>query len=50
MRFHELGQLTNQQIATLVGVAPLNYDSGQMKGKRWVFGDRAPVFLYLLDF
>lgn len=39
----ELGNLTHKQIATLVGVAPLNYDSGQMKGKRRVFGGRAPV-------
>jgi transposase len=39
----ELGSLTNKQIATLVGVAPLNYDSGQMKGKRRVFGGRASV-------
>lgn len=39
----ELGQLSHKQIATLVGVAPLNYDSGQMKGKRRVFGGRAPV-------
>ncbi|KAM3090150.1 IS110 family transposase [Phormidesmis sp. 146-12] len=39
----ELGQLTHKQIATLVGVAPLNYDSGQMKGKRRIFGGRAPV-------
>lgn len=39
----ELGALTHKQIATLVGVAPLNYDSGQMKGKRRVFGGRAPL-------
>ncbi|KAM3103149.1 transposase [Phormidesmis sp. 146-12] len=45
----ELGQLTHKQIATLVGVAPWNYDSGQMKGKRRIFGGRAPVrqVLYL---
>jgi transposase len=39
----ELGTLTHKQIAALVGVAPLNYDSGQMKGKRRVFGGRASV-------
>jgi transposase len=39
----ELGSLGHKQIAALVGVAPLNYDSGQMKGKRRVFGGRANV-------
>jgi transposase len=39
----ELGQLSRQQIGTLVGVAPLNWDSGQMRGKRTIFGGRAAV-------
>ena len=30
----ELGQLTAKQISRLVGVAPINHDSGQHKGKR----------------
>jgi len=39
----ELGQLTRQQIAALVGVAPLNRDSGRLRGRRSVWGGRAPV-------
>lgn len=39
----ELGTLTRQQIAKLVGVAPMNRDSGQMLGKRRIRGGRAPV-------
>jgi transposase len=39
----ELGTLTRQQIAKLVGVAPMNRDSGQTVGKRRVRGGRAPV-------
>jgi transposase len=39
----ELGQLSHKQLAALVGVAPFNYDSGQMRGKRRVFGGRANV-------
>lgn len=39
----ELGQLSRHQIAALVGVAPLNRDSGTMRGKRMVWGGRAPV-------
>jgi transposase len=39
----ELGQLGHKQVAALVGVAPFNCDSGQMKGKRRVFGGRANV-------
>ena len=39
----ELGRLTRQQIAKLVGVAPMNRDSGQMHGKRRIRGGRAPV-------
>jgi transposase len=39
----ELGQLSTAKISTLVGVAPLNRDSGQMQGKRTIFGGRAAV-------
>ena len=39
----ELGSLSRQQLAKLVGVAPLNRDSGTLKGHRGVFGGRAPV-------
>lgn len=39
----ELGQLNRKAIAKLVGVAPLNRDSGQYRGKRKVWGGRAPV-------
>lgn len=39
----ELGRLTRQQIAKLVGVAPMNRDSGQTTGKRRIRGGRAPV-------
>lgn len=39
----ELGQLSRQQIAKLVGVAPLNRDSGQSQGKRKIYGGRAQV-------
>jgi len=39
----ELGTLDGKQIAALVGVAPLNRDSGVLRGKRTVWGGRAPV-------
>lgn len=39
----ELGQLGRRQIARLVGVAPLNRDSGQSQGKRRIHGGRAEV-------
>ena len=39
----ELGSLTRQQIASLVGVAPFNRDSGRCRGKRSIWGGRAPV-------
>jgi transposase len=39
----ELGQLTAKQISRLVGVAPINHDSGQHKGKRIISGGRAHV-------
>lgn len=39
----ELGNLSQKQIAKLVGVAPLNRDSGMMRGKRTIKGGRASV-------
>ena len=39
----ELGTLNRQQISKLVGVAPLNRDSGQQRGSRHIFGGRANV-------
>lgn len=39
----ELGTLTRQQIAALVGVAPRNRDSGTFRGKRTIWGGRATV-------
>jgi transposase len=39
----ELGTLGRKQIAALVGVAPLNRDSGTMRGRRTTWGGRATV-------
>ena len=39
----ELGTLDRRQIASLVGVAPFNRDSGTLRGKRRVWGGRARV-------
>jgi len=39
----ELGSLSHEQIGKLVGVAPLNCDSGKQKGKRITWGGRADV-------
>jgi transposase len=39
----ELGTLSRQKIAALVGVAPLNHDSGTYRGRRGVWGGRASV-------
>jgi transposase len=48
----ELGTLNRQQISKLVGVAPLNNDSGQQRGNRHIFGGRARVrsMLYMAAF
>ncbi len=37
----ELGQLSSKRLASLVGVAPFNFDSGKHKGKRHMVGGRA---------
>ena len=39
----ELGSLNKKEIAALVGVAPMNRDSGKLRGKRRVQGGRASV-------
>lgn len=39
----ELGHLSRRQIASLVGVAPFNHDSGKFSGTRHIRGGRAPV-------
>lgn len=39
----ELGTLGKKQLAALVGVAPLNCDSGTQRGRRSVWGGRAHV-------
>jgi transposase len=39
----ELGQLSRQKIAVLVGVAPHLCESGTLKGKRHIWGGRAQV-------
>jgi transposase len=39
----ELGTLGHKQIAALVGVAPLNRDSGRWRGKRSIWGGRGNV-------
>jgi transposase len=39
----ELGRLNRKQAAALVGVAPLNRDSGTMRGGRSIWGGRASV-------
>lgn len=39
----ELGTLNRKQIAALVGVAPINRDSGSHRGRRSVWGGRARV-------
>ena len=39
----ELGRLSRREISALVGVAPVNRDSGTMRGRRTIFGGRAGV-------
>ena len=49
----ELGSLNRRQIASLAGVAPLNRDSGTMRGKRTIWGGRpqirAPLYMSTLS-
>lgn len=39
----ELGTLNNKQVGALTGVAPINRDSGRLRGKRRIQGGRAGV-------
>jgi transposase len=39
----ELGKLNRGEVAKLVGVAPINRDSGTMSGKRFIGGGRSQV-------
>jgi transposase len=39
----ELGSMSRKQVAALVGVAPYAFESGKLKGKRCIWGGRAPV-------
>jgi transposase len=39
----ELGTLDRKQIAALIGVAPLNWDSGTYRGRRTTWGGRSKV-------
>jgi transposase len=39
----ELGTLDRRRIASLVGIAPVNRDSGTLRGRRMVMGGRASV-------
>jgi len=39
----ELGVINRKQLAALVGIAPLNRDSGSMRGRRTIWGGREKV-------
>ena len=39
----ELGRASDKEIAALVGVAPMNWDSGASRGRRRIKGGRAPL-------
>jgi len=39
----ELGRIEHKQLAALIGVAPVNHDSGQFRGQRHIAGGRASV-------
>lgn len=39
----ELGKVTGKQIAMLVGVAPINRDSGKQRGRRTTWGGRSAI-------
>ena len=42
-RLPELGELNRRKIAALVGIAPINRDSGQFRGKRMTGGGRVEI-------
>jgi transposase len=39
----KLGTMSRNQVAALVGVAPYAFESGKFKGRRCIWGGRAPV-------
>ena len=39
----ELGQMSRKQVAALVRLAPYDFDSGKLKGRRCIWGGRARV-------
>jgi transposase len=39
----ELGAITSKAVARLVGLAPLDWESGKQQGRRMIFGGRADV-------
>ena len=39
----ELGYLDSKEVAALAGLAPINWDSGQQRGKRRIRGGRPEV-------
>ena len=41
--YPELGKLSHKSISYLLGLAPLNRDSGKSRGKRRIWGGRANV-------
>jgi hypothetical protein len=43
----DFSALSEFSVATLVGVAPLNYDSGTLRGRRTVWGGRANLWTAL---
>lgn len=43
VRLPELGSLNRAQVSALVGLAPMNRDSGEYRGRRTIFGGRARV-------
>ncbi len=43
IRLSELGAISSKAVAKIVGVAPLDCDSGKMKGQRHIFGGRHDV-------
>lgn len=43
----ELGALSRKKIAALVGIAPLNRDSGKYRGRRIIWGGRSPIRVVL---
>ena len=49
MELPELGQMERREIAALAGLAPINRDSGKMRGKRTTWGGRkhARTALYM---